>query len=68
MPSEKQKSRRGFASFSREKLLAVSAKGGSAVPAEKRTFSLDPALAKDAARLGGKAKAAKSKEPTREIA
>jgi general stress protein YciG len=61
---DKTKSKRGFASFTREKLLAVSSKGGLSVPAEKRAFSLDPALAKDAARLGGKAKASRSKEPT----
>jgi general stress protein YciG len=56
---EKPKSRRGFASMSREKLLEISAKGGAACPAEKRTFSVDRTLAVDAGREGGRAKKAK---------
>ena len=38
----------------REKLLEISAKGGAACPAEKRSFSKDSALAADAGRAGGK--------------
>jgi hypothetical protein len=40
--------------MSREKLLEVSAKGGAACPAEKRSFSKDSALAADAGREGGR--------------
>lgn len=36
-----------------EKRRAISIKGGSSVPAEKRTFSKNRALAKDAGRKGG---------------
>jgi len=57
------KSRRGFAAMSREQLLEISSKGGKGTPPEKRTFALDSTLAKDSARLGGLAKAAKSKVP-----
>jgi len=52
--TDKPKSRRGFASMPREKLLEISAKGGAACPAEKRSFSKDSALAADAGRAGGK--------------
>jgi general stress protein YciG len=38
----------------REKLLEISAKGGAACPAEKRSFSKDSALAADAGREGGR--------------
>jgi general stress protein YciG len=48
------KSRRGFASMSREKLLEISSKGGSSVPAEKRSFNVDRSLAADAGREGGR--------------
>ena len=45
--------RRGFASMSPERLLEVARKGGASVPAEKRSFSRDPELAKSAAIKGG---------------
>jgi general stress protein YciG len=63
MTDQKPKSRRGFAAMPRELMLEISAKGGKGTPPEKRTFALDSTLAKDSARLGGLAKAAKSKVP-----
>lgn len=36
-----------------EKRKAIASKGGSAVPASKRSFSKDRGLASDAGRLGG---------------
>lgn len=52
-PPAKPKALRGFAAMTPEKRRAVSIKGGSSVPAEKRTFSKNRALAKDAGRKGG---------------
>lgn len=49
------KAHRGFATFSPEKLKATAAKGGASVPADKRSFSRDPALAARAGTLGGMA-------------
>jgi len=49
------KSRRGFAAMSPEKARELQSRGGKGVPAEKRAFSVDPALAREAASLGGKA-------------
>ena len=46
------KQRRGFAAMSPEKQREIAARGGAAVPAEKRAFS-DPALAASAGRKGG---------------
>jgi general stress protein YciG len=46
-------SERGFASMSVEKRREIPRMGGKSVPAEKRTFSTDRALAKEAGRLGG---------------
>lgn len=47
------KSRRGFASMDPERQRAIAAKGGAAVPADKRSFSQDRQLAADAGRKGG---------------
>lgn len=48
-------SNQGFASMDPEKQKAIAAKGGYAVPPEKRSFSQNRALAADAGRKGGKA-------------
>lgn len=45
--------KRGFASMSPEKQRAIASKGGAAVPAEKRSFSQNRALASSAGRKGG---------------
>lgn len=47
------KQRRGFAAMDPEKRRAISAMGGAAIPAHKRTFSKDRQLASDAGRIGG---------------
>jgi uncharacterized protein len=66
---EKQtKSKRGFASMDPEKQRAIARKGGQSVPAERRSFSQNAALAAAAGRKGGQsvdpAKRAFSKDPT----
>lgn len=61
--TDKPKSRRGFASLSPEKLREISAKGGAAVPDEKRAFSKDPNLAKVAAEMGARMKKAARGNP-----
>jgi uncharacterized protein len=48
------KGKRGFASMSIEKRRAIAAKGGKAVPAEKRSFSLNHDLAAAAGHKGGR--------------
>lgn len=53
MTEVKTKSRRGFASMSLEKRTAIAKKGGAGVPAHKRSFSLDNALASRAGAIGG---------------
>jgi general stress protein YciG len=53
--SEIPKSSRGFASMNPAKQQALARKGGQNVPAEKRTFSRDRALAASAGRKGGEA-------------
>lgn len=55
---DKPKSRRGFASMSPERRREISRKGGQSVPAEKRSFSKDPDLARSAGSKGGSAGAA----------
>lgn len=45
---------RGFAALSPEKRREIAAKGGAAVPAEKRTFSISAEKAAAAGRKGGK--------------
>ncbi|PPD45832.1 MAG: stress-induced protein [Methylocystis sp.] len=51
--NEPKKSKRGFASMDPALLRSVARKGGSAVPAEKRTFSINAQLASEAGRKGG---------------
>jgi hypothetical protein len=51
--SNKGTSNRGFASMDEEKQRDIASKGGQSVPAEKRSFSKDPALAAEAGRKGG---------------
>jgi general stress protein YciG len=53
MTGDKPKQRRGFAAMSLEKRTAIAKLGGTAVPAEKRSFSQNPTLASDAGRVGG---------------
>ncbi|WP_442755222.1 general stress protein [Methylocystis sp. JAN1] len=50
---EPEKSKRGFASMSAEKRREIARKGGKSVPAEKRSFSQDSALAAKAGKKGG---------------
>ncbi|HQT53584.1 MAG TPA: general stress protein [Phenylobacterium sp.] len=54
-PAPKPKSRRGFAAMSPEKRREIAIKGGSSVPAEKRSFSVNRDLATNAGRKGGSA-------------
>lgn len=49
------KKARGFAAMSRERQLEIARKGGAAVPAEKRTFSISKAKARAAGSKGGSA-------------
>ena len=44
---------RGFASMSPERVKEIAAKGGAAVPADKRSFSQDRNLAATAGAKGG---------------
>ena len=46
-------SKRGFASMSPERRLELARKGGSSVPAEKRSFATNLDLAREAGRKGG---------------
>jgi general stress protein YciG len=43
----------GFASMDENKQRPVASNGGEGMPAEKRSFSQDPALAVEAGRRGG---------------
>ena len=52
-----EKSKRGFASMTPEKRREIASLGGRSVPAEKRSFSQDHALASEAGRKGGHATA-----------
>lgn len=45
--------KRGFGSMDDDKQRDSASKGGSSVPAEKRSFSQDPELASEAGRKGG---------------
>ncbi len=49
----KGSSNRGFAAMDAEKQRAIARKGGESVPAEKRSFSQNRALAAEAGRKGG---------------
>lgn len=53
MTEQTSKKLRGFAAMSPEKRRAIAAKGGGAVPAEKRSFSRSTELATTAGRKGG---------------
>lgn len=44
---------RGFAGMDDHKQRDIASKGGQSVPAEKRSFSQDPALASEAGKRGG---------------
>ena len=57
--TKKKKSKRGYASWPKDRLRKVAAQGGASVPAEKRGFFLDPEQARAAGRKGGEARAAK---------
>jgi len=46
-------SRRGFASMDPERRKEIARMGGASVPSEKRSFSQDRTLARDAGRKGG---------------
>jgi uncharacterized protein len=56
-------SKRGFASMSPERQLAIAQKGGASVKAQNRSFSRDPELASRAGSLGGKASHAGGRKP-----
>lgn len=49
------KARRGFAAMSPERQREIASKGGSAIPASKRSFSIDRNLAAMAGAKGGAA-------------
>ena len=49
----KKKQKMGFAVMPKDKQRAIAAKGGHAVPNEKRSFSKSPELAAEAGRKGG---------------
>jgi len=51
--ARKGASNRGFAAMDAEKQREIARKGGESVPAEKRSFSQDRALASAAGRKGG---------------
>lgn len=53
--TDKPKARRGFAAMSPEKRAEISRKGGSSIPAEKRSFYRDRGLAAAAGQKGGEA-------------
>lgn len=51
--TDKPKSRRGFAAMDPDKRREIARKGGSMVPADKRSFSQNRDLAAAAGRTGG---------------
>jgi general stress protein YciG len=53
--------RRGFAAMDPVKRKEIAARGGGSVPAEKRSFSKDRALAASAGKAGGEASHGKRK-------
>lgn len=57
----KSKGLRGFAAMSPETRSAIAAKGGASVPAHKRSFSQDRALAMAAGAKGGASTSYRSK-------
>ncbi len=52
--------RRGFNTISPERLLEIARLGGSSVPARKRSFSVNRALAISAGRKGGQVRTPRS--------
>lgn len=61
-----RKSKRGFASMSREQVQLIATKGGRSVPDEKRAFSRNRELAAVAGRKGGSTKTGLKQENTPE--
>ena len=53
MGADESLPKRGFASMSEARRREIASKGGKSVPAGKRAFSLNPALASEAGRKGG---------------
>jgi general stress protein YciG len=53
---------RGFAAMSPERRREIGAKGGAAVPADRRSFSQDRTLAARAGAIGGSASPAREGE------
>ncbi len=51
----KGKAKRGFAAMTLEQRRAIASMGGKAVPAEKRSYSANRALAAESGRKGGNA-------------
>ncbi|WP_241665307.1 con-10 family general stress protein [Teichococcus oryzae] len=54
-PSRSGSGKQGFASMDEAKQRNIASKGGQSVPAAKRSFAQDPALAAEAGRKGGQA-------------
>lgn len=53
--SKQGSGKQGFASMDEAKQRVIASKGGQSVPAAKRSFAQDPALAAEAGRKGGQA-------------
>jgi general stress protein YciG len=53
MGADENSPKRGFASMSEERRRENASKGGQSVPADKRAFFLNSALASEAGRKGG---------------
>ena len=53
LDNKKPAALRGFALLSSEQRKLVAAKGGASIPADKRSFSVDRDLAKQAGKVGG---------------
>ena len=60
--TEKKDRPRGFAAMSPEMRREVASRGGKSVPPERRAYSINRQLAKDAGRVGGRATKVKSIE------
>jgi general stress protein YciG len=57
--------KQGFASMDQAKQRDIASKGGQSVPASKRSFAQDPALAAEAGRKGGQSVQAESRSFSR---
>jgi general stress protein YciG len=57
--------KQGFASMDQAKQRDIASKGGQSVPAAKRSFAQDPALAAEAGRKGGQSVQAESRSFSR---